>query len=1072
MSDRVDVMKVTEGEAVVAPPLAASVAVRDLVERLANDAKVGGRLVHAAHLPAIPARYGTLDPPLAPALAESLARRGVTRLWSHQAEGLAAIRRGEDLLITTPTASGKSLLFQVPPLEEAIAGGPGRALYLFPLKALGQDQRGKFVEWANDAGLDPADCDCEIYDGDTSAYRRAAIRAAPPRVLITNPDMLHAGILAHWTLWAPYLADLKWVVLDELHTYRGIFGSHFHHVLARLLRLCRSLGARPQIIASSATAEGADQFARALTGRDFCWISESGAPREGRHLLLFQPEVSPYSVALELLSTLLERGLKTIAFTKARRITELLYTWLKRRDPALAKRVANYRAGFLPEERRKIEAELFAGKLDGAISTSALEMGIDIGGLDACVLVGFPGSMMATWQRSGRVGRAGQESITALVALPDALDQYFLAHPEIFLARPCERLIVDPENPYVAKPHLLCAAAEMPLESVADADVLGRRREMVEELLDDGQLMEDERGDLHARRAVHRTVSLRGTGRTFAIQDVATGRTIGTVDGIRAFFEGHPGAVYLHAGRQYLVRELDIEGRRVRCEAAEVDWTTSALTSKETEILEVLETRTDGRLEASLARLRVTEKVIGFERRRIHGWERLGQEELDLPPNVFETVGLFYRAPRNLEKVFTDAGQHFMGSLHASEHAAISLLPSLAICDRGDLGGISMPFHPQVGCGAVFIYDGHPGGVGIAERGFRDLPELLGRVLDLLASCPCEDGCPACIQSPKCGNGNRPLDKAGAARLLRLLMGREDWPAEEEVGEASPPSPLQALPSSLPGEGRLPPAPLVGEEVSLSVVAPLLDPPASHQIGFAGGGRTSPELPTPREGGLLLPAESGRGRAAPKLPTPWEGGPPPPAERGGGSRWGAPPTTLSPRRTVLFDVETLRSAEDVGGWHNADRMGLAIGVVCFLEEGRLEAYGEARAWEMLEALKSADLVVGFNSRRFDYKVLAGYSGGRFGEGLPTLDLLDEIKDRLGYRVGLDHLAKETLGVSKSADGLVSLGWVAEGRLDLVEAYCRKDVEILRDLYLHGRDVGFVRVHDRRRDVRLKLRVQW
>ncbi|HVT59400.1 MAG TPA: DEAD/DEAH box helicase [Thermoanaerobaculia bacterium] len=415
-----------------------------LITGLRGDPKLGPELVHCAYLPPNPASYGELDPPLPEAVAGALARAGVERLWSHQAAGVAAVRRGENVLLTTPTASGKSLVFQLPALEEAIRGGPGRGLFLFPLKALGQDQRGKLDQLAQAAGLTSEQAGCEIYDGDTPAARRTAIRRNFPRVVISNPDMLHRGILGHWTSWGPFLGDLSWIVLDELHTYRGIFGSHFHHVLQRLLRLCRAVGGNPLLVASSATAANAPEFAEALTGRRFHWLAASGAPREGRHLLLFRPHASPYTSALRLFIRFLAAGLKTIVFTKARRITELLYSWLRRQEPELARRVASYRSGFLAEERRQVERALFAGRLDGVISTSALEMGIDVGGLDACILVGYPGSVMATWQRSGRVGRAGRESITALVAMPDALDQFFLDHPEQLLGRPYERLVVDP----------------------------------------------------------------------------------------------------------------------------------------------------------------------------------------------------------------------------------------------------------------------------------------------------------------------------------------------------------------------------------------------------------------------------------------------------------------------------------------------------------------------------------------------------------------------------------------------------------------------------------------------------
>ena len=1092
------------------------------VDELRGDPRLGGQLLYATHLPGSEAVYGELDPPLPEPVARALGRGGVPRLWSHQAEGIAAVRRGENVLITTPTASGKSLVFQVPALEEAIRGGSGHGLFLFPLKALGQDQRGKFCRLAENAGLPPEIAGCEIYDGDTPTARRTAIRKSFPRVVVSNPDMLHLGILGHWTSWGPFLADLKWIVLDELHTYRGIFGSHFHHVLQRLLRLCRSVGGDPVLIASSATAANAGEFAERLTGRPFRWIAESGAPREGRHLLLFRPEASPYTTALQLFVRCLQAGLKTIVFTKARRITELLYSWLRRQEPGLAGRVASYRAGFLAEERRRIEKALFQGTLDGVISTSALEMGIDVGGLDACILVGYPGSMMATWQRSGRVGRAGRESITAMVALPDALDQYFLDHPDELLERPCERLIVDPVNDPVSRAHIVCAASEMPL-SGEDRDYTTPHEARIDKLLRQGHLLASMDGDeiFSLRRRPQRSVNLRGTGETFSI--LANGRTIGTVDGVRVLHECHPGAVYLHAGRQYLIEALEREERRVQAKADELDYFTTPLTEKETEILEVLEEKTAGPLRAWLGRLKVTERVVGFERKRIHGQETIDQTPLDLPPVEFETVGLWWAAPRAIEETLRRLGEHFLGSLHASEHAGISLFPLLALCDRGDIGGISYPLHPQVGTGAVFIYDGHPGGVGIAARGFEDLEDLLGRVDALIEGCPCETGCPSCVQSPKCGNGNRPLDKAGAARVLRLLLGREEavvpWGELPQIKIADltpcPPLPSPPLP---PGEGGRD----GGMEEVAGAVSPLraLTPTAllSHpptlppgEEGDSDSGQTAGRR-SPSPGGRGGDGRGGQGVRGAGAPSPgegeWEGSG---EGRGEGLGWGeespahrhhhlrvASPRPVEPIRaepmllqrtllppvrpggnghhrepcTVLFDIETLRSAADVGGWGNIHRMGVALAVACFLEEGRFEVYREAEVRALVEALRSATLVIGYNIRRFDYRVLSGYTGEDYSRLLPTFDLLEDVHARLGFRVGMGHFALETLGYPKSADGLQSLAWVREGRLDLVEEYCRKDVEILRDLYLHGRREGFLLYRDRRRDVRLKLCVEW
>lgn len=1007
-----------------------------LVDEVAEDSRIAAELAHRAYLPAHPASFESPEPPLPAPLAEALRREGIERLFSHQARALDAARRGESVLITTPTASGKSLVFQIPVLEEALAGRPGRALFLFPLKALGQDQRKRFEELALACGA--SDADIDIYDGDTPRPDRERIRASPPRVLITNPDMLHFGILSNPGSWQSFLRDVRWVVLDELHTYRGVFGTHFQHVLQRLLRLCRRAGADPAIIASSATAENAGDFAQTLAHRPFRVFTESGAPREGRHFLLWQPSNSPYTTALQLLVRFVDQGLKTIVFTKARRITELLHQWLSEQEPALAKRVANYRAGFLPEERRGIEAALFRGELDGVISTSALEMGIDVGGLDACILVGFPGSMMATWQRSGRVGREGRESITALVALPDALDQYLLGQPDEFLERGCEPLVLSAGNDSIASQHLLCAAAEMPLSRTADAEYLERHAPLLGDMLERHDLAASEDGtELYAKSGhPHRDVALRGSGATWQIVSETTGRTIGTNDGVRVLRECHPGAIYLHGGRQFGIVELDWKKRQAIARPVRADYFTSPLNEKTTEILELLDHRQVGPLRAWLGRVKVTERVIGFERKRILSQERIAQEELELPPVEFETVSLWFAAPRAMEETIRDASQDFMGSLHAAEHAAISLFPVLALCDRGDIGGISIPFHPQVQCGAVFIYDGHAGGVGIAEGGFAKLPELLDRVGVLLERCPCETGCPSCIQSPKCGNGNRPLDKAGAAHLIELLRGRRQ--ADHPVVE-----PRLDLDAWVTPEG---PAAEDAAAFRSEAFEPETEPgtaPAKPRDLFDLGPVRGEERRSVRR--------ARRQRLAP-----------PPRRT---------PIPAMVQKTVLFDVETKRAAKEVGGWHNLHKLGVALAVTCDLEEGLFKTFREEQVDELVAELKSADLVIGFNSMGFDYPVLSGYTGEDFRRTVASLDLLENIDVSIGKRFGLAKLAEATLGTSKSADGLVSLQWFKEGRFDLIEEYCRKDVEILRDLYLHGRREGFVLYEDGE-GRKLRIHVDW
>ncbi|MEO7793753.1 MAG: DEAD/DEAH box helicase [Thermoanaerobaculia bacterium] len=1019
---------------------------------------LGDRLVAERRLERETARQDDLDPALPPALATALAQEGIGRLWSHQVAALRAVRAGCHVLVTTATASGKSLVFQLPVLEERLAGGRGRAIFLFPLKALGQDQRGKLLTLAQAAGLDADDFACEIYDGDTPALKRALIRRRPPQVLVTNPDMLHLGILAHPGNWHELLANLKWIVLDELHVYRGLFGSHFHHVLQRLLRLARLHGAHPAIIASSATAQNAREFAELLAAEPFVEITGSGAPREARRIFLTRPEASPYTLTLDLLVALVGAGQKTIVFTKARRITELLYGWLQRKDPTLARRVACYRAGFLPEERREIEAKLQSGELDAVISTSALELGIDIGGLDACLLVGFPGSMMATWQRSGRVGRRGRESLTALVALPDALDQYLLEHPDELLARPCEPLLFDPENEPVARLHLECAAAENPLSRTEDARYLERHAAVVGDLLREGTLAEarDGGGLVARRRRPHRDVNLRGTGATFVLVDRTRGTTIGTLDGNRVYSEGHPGAVYLHHGRQYEVAELDLDRRRVIVQPAEVDFFTSPLSRKETEILEVLEQREVAALDAALARLRITEQVTGFERKRTQGQEVIDQQPLDLPSTVMECVGFWLRLPGDVVEELAANGRHLLGSLHAAEHATIGLLPLLALCDRNDLGGISLAFHPQLDGAGYFVYEGHSGGMGIAKKGFRELETLLAKVRDHLSRCTCEDGCPSCIQSPKCGNGNRPLDKRGAIDLLTMLLD-PDRPTSSRLPTPIVPAPAREL-APAAGEPAVRKSAVTRKKDSVKGV---VGQTSSRELRDRGSPASvdsegSPEAQRPAAGAHATPFLYRKNAPA--------------VESSARAERVSVAVVRRPGPTVLFDIETMRSAAEVGGWNKAHKMGLALAVVCHLEEGRFETFLEPRAVELAATLKSAGLVIGFNSRRFDYAVLSGYTGEDYARTLPTLDLLDTMVSRLGRRVSLDHLTKETLGAGKTADGLQSLRWVKEGRFDLIEEYCRRDVELLRDLYLFGRREGHVWIADR--SGRVQVPVDW
>ncbi len=1007
-------------------------ALSSFIERIRRSEKFGDDVVFGTSIPARDASYAALSSPLPAALDRALHDLGIVRLYSHQAEAIDRVRSGEDVLTVTPTASGKSLVYLLPTLEAALLRPGARALYLFPYKALAQDQLQGIAELAGalarHGGIVPGahglpgtgrPVVAAIYDGDTPDSRRRKIKADPPDILITNPDMLHLGILAHHHDWRLLFENLACVVVDELHVYRGIFGSHLHHILRRLLRVAEHYGSRPRFIASSASIANPGGLGEALTGRRFAVVDRSGAPRAERHLLFLNPRGSPYTAATQLFAWSLDEGYRAIAFTKARKITELMHSWLLQGSPRYASRVSAYRSGYLPEERRDIERRLFSGSLQGVISTSALELGVDIGGLDVCLLVGYPGSVVSTWQRIGRVGREDRPSLTVLVGMPDALDQYFMTNPEELLKRGFEEVVFDPNNPIIARAHLLCAGAELPLEERRDRPAYGTLWSLVHDLEREGSLARDANGDrwFTLRRRPQRDISLRSIGATYTIVDEAADRVIGTIDAVRAFHETHAGAVYLHHGQQYLVRELLIEERRVRVVPVDLDYYTEVRGEKETEILQVLQEKRDRGIDARLGTIKVTEELTGYEKRRLFGRDRLGLFELDLPPLTFETVGLWITIPDPVRDRVVAREGHFMGGIHALEHALISLFPLLAICDRGDIGGISYPLHPQIGRSAIFIYDGHPGGVGLAARGFEGIADLLRRTAALLRACPCESGCPSCIQSPKCGNGNNPLDKQAALLIALALL--EGGALVEE-----------ALPGP-PAVRRQPP--VIGAPRA-EIPAPRAKTPAGRTpLRLMGGGFEHEPLPTP--------VRRGSGGAAP-----------------------------GQELTLFLDVETQKSADEVGGWQNVADMKLALAVTYNAVTSQFKTYAEKDVDGLLLDLVMADRVIGYNIDRFDMAVLKAYTQWNLAR-IRTFDMLADIYRKLGFRLKLGDLAEATLGVGKSADGLQSLKWWKEGRVDLIEQYCRRDVEVTRDVYLFGRSNGYVLYRDRD-DRQLRLPVDW
>jgi DEAD/DEAH box helicase domain-containing protein len=731
-----------------------------------DDLFQGDELAYQTIVPRREPRIEPLPPGLHAEVRAALARQGIGELYAHQAQAWQAAERGEHLIVTTGTASGKTLAFNLPVLNALAAEPKNRALYLYPTKALAQDQARALGELAVPRVR------AAIYDGDTPPERRPQIRRWANLVL-TNPDMLHLGVLPRHDLWADVLHNLRYVVVDEAHVYRGVFGSHVANVLRRLRRLARVYGAEPQFLLASATIANPGELATSLIGVPATVIGDDAAPRAERTIALWNPELidaelglraSALGDASRLMAELVQRDLRTICFAKSRKQAELIHRMTADRvDPATAKRLAPYRAGYTPQQRRDIERRLVEGELLGVAATDALELGIDIGLLDCAISVGFPGTIASLRQQWGRAGRRGH-GLAVLVASQDALDQYFMREPETLLERRVEAAILDHANPRVLDGHVAAAVFEAPVDD-ADRETLGD--EALERAPHVPELAHTKHGWVWAGKdyPAARTQLRSASADSFTVVDAGTGTVLGIVERERAYSTIHEGAVYLHLGEQWLVRELDISARRAVVEPHTGDWYTQVRKETSTDIEEALRVQRRLGLELTFGNVSVTERVVAYQRKNIRDQATIATIELDLPPSVFETEAVWYvPSERQLEGL-----EHMpvlLSSLHAAEHSMIALLPLWAMCDRWDIGGLSTNLHPDTGAPTVFVYDGHPGGVGIAERGFEQFEGWVADTVRMLEGCPCERGCPSCVQSPKCGNLNEYLDKAGAWRLL------------------------------------------------------------------------------------------------------------------------------------------------------------------------------------------------------------------------------------------------------------------------------------------------------------------
>jgi DEAD/DEAH box helicase domain-containing protein len=752
------------------------------------DDERAGRPVHVEHIPARAGREVPWPPWVPAEVIGAFAARGIGAPWSHQAQVADHAQAGRNVIISTGAASGKSLGYLLPALAAVLAGDT--VLYVTPAKALAADQLASIRALAL-PGVQAA-----TFDGDTTRTERDWARSHA-RYLLTTPDMLHQSLLPRHARWSGFFSRLRYVIIDECHEYRGVFGSHVGHVLRRLRRVAAHHAPPtpgpgsppgPVFVLASATVGAPGACARLLTGLDAEEVTEDGSPRGPLAFALWEPPLTETrgeagarlrrtatAQTADLLARLVRQDVPTLAFIRSRRGAETVALAARRSlgmHHAPEAKVAAYRSGYLPEDRRDLEAALSDGRLVGLASTTALELGVNITGLDAVLIAGWPGTWSSLWQQAGRAGRNGRSAAAVLIARDDPLDTYLVRHPEILLRHPVEATVLDPGNPYVLAPHLCAAAAELALTE-EDLDVFGpQARAVVEDLTRAGRLRRRPAGWYSMRRDVTGPGGLRGAGDApVRVVEEATGRLVGTVDEPSAQLLVHDGAVYLHQGDSYLVSRLDLADRVALVEPGDPGYTTTARDVTEIEVRDELRGRTWGEAEIRFGDVQVTRQVVSYTKRRSDTGAPLGDEPLDLPPRHLLTRAVWWTISAAERDRLAAAGVDLGGAAHAAEHASIGLLPLFATCDRWDIGGVSADLHPATGRLSVFVYDGYDGGAGFAERGFQAARDWLSATRQAISGCDCEAGCPSCVQSPKCGSGNHPLSKRGAVALLDALLG-------------------------------------------------------------------------------------------------------------------------------------------------------------------------------------------------------------------------------------------------------------------------------------------------------------
>ena len=748
--------------------------IEDFIKNIKQMQSYKKQIIHIQKIQAQKANFGKLEKPLPENIQNCLLNREIV-FYSHQAEAINKVRQGKNVVMVTPTASGKTLAFNIPVLEALTEDPNATALYLYPTKALTNDQLKVLRELEKDIGIKASP---NIYDGDTPQSQRASIRENS-KIILSNPYGLHQYLPWHYK-WRTFLKNIKFVIIDEAHVYRGVFGSNVAMLLRRLMRICSYYNADPQIILSSATIANPEEHAKRLTGKDFEVISKDGAPKGKKTFMFWNPPFidndntirrSTHQETKDLLTLSILKNLQTLCFTTSRQMAELITRWtkeeLRQRSPKLQNAITAYRAGYLPQERRQIENRLKNKDLIGVVSTNALELGIDIGSLDSVIISGYPGTVISTWQQAGRAGRTNAESLVTLVAFQNPLDQYFMKHPDDFFGRPHEQAIIDLHNQYISLGHIMCAASELP---ITDND-----RKFFPELFSESiHALEQQ----HLVRKTPRGYVYSGTARPVEVVNLESisdktvtvlskGNVLETLPLNKAYEEAHEGAVLLHQGETYISEELNLETLTAKVRQEDVNYYTEVLRDVDVKIKKTFQEKQE-KVKIGLGELTITETYHQYLTKTYD--EVIKRLPLDLPLLTFTTVGLWFLVPDKLRKELESQNLDFDGGLHAVEHAMIAMSPIFAMCDRWDIGGLSTTLHPDTGEPTIFIYDGFEGGIGISENLYANIKLLWEKTLQLIDNCECKEGCPSCIYSPKCGNENEPLDKKAARIILKHLI--------------------------------------------------------------------------------------------------------------------------------------------------------------------------------------------------------------------------------------------------------------------------------------------------------------